>query len=175
MPVERAIIPTAPIFITCSRETIPVFSGKKYLQQLNCCLNQIIAELTPAFPEIKVVNFLDTKNIQYLYESMAYSIWKIRERHTNFLAINVNIGDAITDMSAILIDEKGKKMCAYSSVEYAGSMLLKAAVRDMLSHTQCEKKAEAFLLHLFCIHESYWKKYCFFKRMERYKISMDWN
>ena len=132
----------------------PVFSGKKYLQHLNCCLNQIIDELTSTFPEIEIVNFLNAKNIQYLYESMAYSVWKIRERHTNFLAINVNIGDTITDMSAIQIDEKGKKMCAYSSVEYAGRMLLKAAVRDMLSHTQCEKKAEAFLLHLFRIHES---------------------
>lgn len=123
----------------------PSFPDERYYNILYSIWNLVIKKINEYF-SINITNMLECNNRHMLYESVV-SIEKIEQTGNNILITNVHIGDEKTDMSAVFVDNFGKKkLCAYSSLNYGGKNLLNAVLYDALSNALTKTDAMTFFL-----------------------------
>lgn len=96
------------------------------------------------FPDLNVNHVINCDNNYLLYESLAISN-SVSDLPNNILLVNVDIGDATTDFASVYCSNNSKKVCGYSSIDYAGKQLLKRSVCDMLLHSGNYNNQDVFL------------------------------
>lgn len=122
----------------------PSLPNEEYAEPLIQIWNSVLESMEKVF-KIRTDHMLKSVNKHFLYESIAFSNGTIGIGN-NVLTISVDMGDSTTDMSAVFSNEFGeKKICGYSSLEYAGKNLLKESVRNIIGHMDVPDTAAAFM------------------------------
>lgn len=138
----------------------PIFSEYRQQDALLKLWEGAIASVKKRFPDMQMTCMLGAGNNHLLFENMVYGQPNYHQTLNNLLIVNVNIGDVVTDMSAVFVPGtmETKYVCAYSSLQFAGRNLLKAAIANRLLHMKCPGKNKSkkeldgrkkFLLDLF--------------------------
>ena len=129
----------------------PMYSSKYQYEKICPIWENAVKVFSDMF-DIKIHCLLSAQNHEILLESLVASSQQFDMLINNLLVIDVNIGNGITEMSAVFIDGEGKRtFCAHSAIPFGGKNLLKDSVRNMLMHTP-EQNRKAFMTHL--LHEN---------------------
>ncbi len=123
----------------------PSLPNKNYTDYLGFIWDNVLDTMKKVF-DINTSHLLRSKDNHFLYESIAFSNGAM-DAGRNVMIVNIDMGDSTTDFSAVYTDKFGhRKICGYSSIEYAGKNLLKESLRNILAHMDSVRTAKKFML-----------------------------